>query len=137
MIRTDRFRISDRPYAVDLDTWVVHENVGARGTYCTGGVQAVWFRRRRGVTVAVAGRLTGHVDGVAPADARDFLEKVTDGRYGGGAVARWDGSNLWAPQMPRDEAEAYYALLAPMLATYPAIPAGYDGWWTFNTGSAP
>lgn len=131
MIHTDQFRISDRPYAVDLDTLTTHENMGARGPYWTGGTDAVWFRRRRGVTVAVAGQLHGLIH-TAPADVRDFLTKNTDGRYGGSAVARWDGSNLWAPQMHRDDQEEYYALLAPMLDAFPAIPHGYDGWWTFN-----
>jgi hypothetical protein len=135
VIRVDRFLISDRPYAIDLDTLTVHESVGARGPYFTGGAEAVWFRRRRGLTVAVAGRLGGFGMTTAPADARDFFVKSTDGRYGGAAAARWDGSNLWAPQMHRDDQEAYYALLAPMLDAFPAIPDGFDGWWTFNTGA--
>jgi hypothetical protein len=132
MIRTDRFRISARPYAVDLPTLKVGDpyarHDGTPVYRCL--IRAAWFRRKGGRLSALAGTLWDH-QGPAPADGRAFLTALTDGRYGGAAVARWDGSNLWAPQMHRDDQEAYYALLGPMLDAFPAIPDGFDGWWTF------
>lgn len=129
MIRTERFRLSDRPYAVDLSSLTVN-------TYGCHQVDAMWFRRRRGVTVACAGDLhTGLYGEPAPVDARDFLTRYTDGRHGGHAAARWDGNNLWAPEMSKDEQDRYYELLKPMLDAYPEVPYGFDGWWTFQVPS--
>ncbi|MGW7312280.1 hypothetical protein [Streptomyces sp. NPDC054865] len=129
MIRTDRFLISQRPYAVDLsslDCTLRDTPQGKRPQYFHGQVNAVWFRRRSGVTVACVGRLWDHQTD-RPADARAFLKRHEDGRYGNG---RWDGTSYWG-NGTYEEQQEHLAVLQPMLASFPAVPPGYDGWWRF------
>lgn len=121
MIREDRFLISRRPYAVDLSSLCVDLH------RCT--INAVWFRRRSGKTVACVGYLWDY-QRPAPADVAEFLRRHDDGRYGGECEGRWDGENYWGAQKP-DVIEQHLALLKPMLANYPDAPAGFDGWWRF------
>jgi hypothetical protein len=135
VIREEKFLISKRPYAVRLDSlrarW--HESAGAAG----GGfwdcrIDAVWFRRRRGETVACSGELWDYQD-VEPADGRAFLEAHTDGRYGGTTEARWDGSGLWSNGLDLVNERFCLNILRPMLANFPAVPPEHDGWWRFET----
>lgn len=140
MIREDDFKISRRPFAVKLDSLRTHFHEvqrvlplpGARPGFWDCRIDAVWFRRRRGETVAVSGMLWDFQD-TEPADAVDFLRKHTDGRYGGSAEARWDGTSYWSNQLTLDSDKYCLAILRPMLVNYPAIPPGYDGWWRFET----
>ncbi|WP_030975190.1 hypothetical protein [Streptomyces sp. NRRL S-1824] len=120
MIREDRFLISRRPYAIDLAS-LIDGPVSA--------VTAVWFRRKQGATVACIGNLWD-TQRPTPKDVAEFLARHTDGRYGGTCEGRWDGEHYWGAQKPDTIAE-HLELLRPMLANYPAIPAGYDGWWRF------
>lgn len=123
MIREAEFVLSHRPYAVDL--------AGLKTTgHGRATLDAVWFRRRRGVTVACVGRLWDH-QRPDPVDAAEFLTRHDDGRYGGDCLGRWDGARYWGAQEP-DVAARHLELLRPMLAAYPAAPAGYDGWWRFE-----
>lgn len=124
MIREEKFVMSRRPFAVDLSTFRVDEHGFSR-------VNAVWFRRRRGVTVSCIGTLWGSLI-PAPQTVHEFLERHTDGRYGGDTVGRWDGTGYWGVEDP-DEMAAHLAVLRPMLDNYPNVPVGYDGWWTFHT----
>jgi hypothetical protein len=126
MIKVSRFRVSDKPYAVDLGSYRPDDH---------GSVDAVWFRRRREAyngplrTVACAGMLRGClVPDLSTVDS--FLATFTDGRYGGDCVARWDGANLWSLADEADR-ERYKEILVPMLANYPAVPPTFDGWWVF------
>jgi len=128
VIREDRFLISHKPYAVDL-TSLRNTNHEPGGRYW-GVIDAVWFRRRNGVTVACIGDLWDNQN-TAPADAREFLARHDDGRYGGDCAGRWDGKSYWG-NVTLDQQERHLAILRPMLANYPAIPPGYDGWWTFQ-----
>lgn len=123
MRRTDRFVMSHRPYAVDLSSLVTTRDAAWR-------IGAVWFRRRKGVTVACVGYLWDY-QRTAPKDAGEFLAAHDDGRYGGTTLGRWDGHGYWGAEDP-DLAAAHLELLRPMLADFPAIPAGYSGWWTFR-----
>jgi hypothetical protein len=126
VIKADKFRISDKPYAVDL---------GSYSPDGSGSLQAVWFRRRREAyngplrTVACAGELRGCL---VPdlSTVEQFIATFTDGRYGGDCRARWDGTNLWSLE-DESERERLKKILVPMLAAYPAVPGGYDGWWVF------
>ncbi|MCX4543813.1 hypothetical protein [Streptomyces sp. NBC_01565] len=132
MIREDRFLISHKAYAVDLSSLrgaVTPSPQGRRPSYFDGRINAVWFRRRRGVTVACIGTLWDFQDD-DPADGRRFLERHEDGRYGGDCDGRWDGSGYWGAQNLETVAQ-HLTVLRPMLAAYPAIPDGYDGWWRF------
>jgi hypothetical protein len=128
VIRETKFLISRKPFAVDLDSFrIKFYEAGKSGL---ASVDAVWFRRRRGVTVACIGSL--HTwEREEPASATAFLEAYTDGRYGGDCVGRWDGSSYWG-NVPLAVQEQHLAVLRPMLANFPAVPAGYDGWWTFQ-----
>lgn len=135
MIRDDRFLISRRPYAIDLSSLQVGEPTES-GHYWAM-VNAVWFRRhskgygddRRILTVACIGTLRNLQDD-KPTDARAFLAAYTDGRYGGDCQGRWDGTSYWG-NVTLAEQECHLAILRPMLANYPSIPPGYDGWWRF------
>ncbi|WP_431781753.1 hypothetical protein [Streptomyces chumphonensis] len=132
MIREDRFVISRRPYAVDLDSLHLTQD-GERydgAPIYTVTLAAVWFRRRNKLTVACVGHLRDIQSGDAPADAAEFLARHDDGRYGGDCHGRWDGTGYWGAQEP-EVIEQHLALLRPMLANFPAIPPGYDGWWRF------
>lgn len=125
MIEAAKFRLSDKPYAVDLGSYRLDG-----GGYGGGEIDAVWFRHRKGVTSACAGTLRDYQQ-PAQQTAAGFLAAYTDGRYGGDCRARWNGANLWSLA---DEAqrERYKALLVPMLAAYPAVPPGYAGWYIFE-----
>lgn len=130
MIRETRFLISQRPYAVDLSTLRTSENTYPSGrTSYNCQIAAVWFRRRRGVTVACIGTLWDIQDEL-PANAIEFLARHDDGRYGGNCDGRWDGENYWGSQKP-DVIERHLTVLRPMLAAYPAISTRWDGWWRF------
>lgn len=131
MIRETRFVLSHRPYAVDLGSLRVRE-IGEG--YTTATVDAVWFRRRRGETVSVFGHLWDHQSPPA-VSAHEFLDRLDDGRYGGRALARWDGETLWAPETPFDVARQRQIMLQAALDEFPQVPAGFDGWWTFRAGA--
>ena len=130
MLKTADFKISKPMYAVNLDAFSVG---GPQAPFPEWGVvAAVWFRRKNRVTAACGGFLKAPAHRVtAPAGAQDFLTRYTDGRYGGDCIARWDGSTLWSLEDEDTRAE-YKRLLVPMLAAYPGIPKGFDGWWWFG-----
>jgi hypothetical protein len=124
--REDGFVQSHAPYAVDLIRLIRDETYN--GAY---SVNAVWFRRRRGVTVACIGILRT-ICRPEPDSVVDFLCRgLTDGRYGGVCLGRWDGEGYWGAEPP-GVVDRHLAILRPMLENYPAVPPGYDGWWTFR-----
>jgi hypothetical protein len=130
VIKVSEFRITDRPYAVWPGSYRLADGSGA------GEVDAVWFRRRRVGhngpvrTVACAGVLRDYQQ-LGQETVAAFLAAYTDGRYGGDCKARWDGTSLWCLA---DEAAraAYLSVLRSMLAAYPGVPPGYDGWYVFE-----
>lgn len=141
MIREDRFLISRKPFAVNLSTLsggeqtVRHEGTAHERYYYSGRIDAVWFRRKRGTTYACLGSLGlwSHNLRQPMADTADPLQVLSadlDSRYGGDCHARWDGERYWGSQKPFEQ-DLHLALLEPMLANYPAIPSGHDGWWRF------
>jgi hypothetical protein len=132
VIREDRFLISRKPYAVDLSSLrgeLKASPQGRRPTYYDGRIDAVWFRRKQGVTAAYIGTLWDLQD-AEPADGAAFLTAHTDGRYGGDCDGRWDGTSYWG-NVPLTVQEQHLAILRPMLANYPDLPPLYDGWWRF------
>lgn len=139
MQRMDTFKITKRPYAVDLSSLQARWDESTRngkplvppsGTW-DREVGAVWFRRRRGVTVACIGRLWDiRWEGQKPETAAEFLETCRTGGYGGDCKGRWDGECYWGAQEP-EQIQRHLDLLRPMLENYPEIPRGYDGWWVF------
>lgn len=137
MIKEPKFYISKGLYAVDLSGMLVRTQEvdvphGRTRRSHRVDVPAVWFRRRRGVTVACIGGLWAYMSDPAPADVHEALARMDDGRYGGGCEARWDGTGYWGSEIPA-ERDRHLELLVPMLENYPAVPAGYDGWWRYET----
>lgn len=130
MYREDRFVMSHRPYAVDMSSLRIKTGVGHKGVYASGEIDAVWFRRKNGVTQAVVGELWDS-QWTIPQDAVQFLEQHDDGRYGGRPFARWDGASFWCAGQDPVENARYLELLRPMLESFPAVPASYSGWWRF------
>lgn len=131
MHREDRFLISRKPFAVDLDSLRTKAHTRDNGThYYAGRIDAVWYRRRKGTTYACIGTLWDLQD-KPPVTGREFLEAHDDGRYGGDCEGRWDGARYWGAQEP-DVMERHMAVLRPMVDDVPTIPDGFDGWWTFQ-----
>lgn len=130
MNRDTRFLISRRPYAVDLSSLRGSMLPRDNGGECyQAQIGAVWFRRRSGITVACIGTLSDFQN-EQPANAVQFLERHTDGRYGGNCDGRWDGTNYWGNGNLTGQVR-HLIVLRPMLAAYPALPVGFDGWWRF------
>jgi hypothetical protein len=135
MIRETRFLISRRPYAIDLST--VAGDLHQRGDLhaFSGRANAVWYRRQNGTTRACIGTLMlfSHYrpEPLNLDNPHDVLTADLDGRYGGDCHGRWDGERYWGAQEPA-VMEQHLAILRPMLADYPVVPGGFDGWWTFQ-----
>jgi hypothetical protein len=133
MIREDRFLISRKPYAVDLGSLRGRIEIHGDGrTSYYGRLDAVWFRRRRGVTISCIGTLW-NIQNSEPSSAEEFLSRYDDGRYGGDCEGRWDGESYWG-HVTLEQQERHLAILRPMLDGYPDLPEGYSGWWTFTPG---
>ncbi|WP_030186342.1 hypothetical protein [Streptomyces capuensis] len=134
MIRDDRFLISRKAFAVDLSTLTGRQHPrGDRFAY-SGAVNAAWFRRKDGDTRACLGSLGlwSHYlhEPIDLSDPLNVLRADLDGRYGGDCDGRWDSESYWG-NGTLEQQEQHLAVLRPMLAKYPAIPDGYDGWWRF------
>lgn len=135
MIRDDRFVLSRRQFAVDLSTVAGKlRNHGDRWLF-SGRADAVWYRRKAGVTRACIGTimlwqhyLPGPLD---VADPVAILSADLDGRYGGDCAGRWDGTRYWGSEDLTVQAE-HLAVLRPMIDDYPTHPASHDGWWRFD-----
>ena len=139
MIKTGKFLISKRPYAADLNsfssewydiTWGGEPPLDAPKGAWRNTINAVWFRRRRGVTVACIGYLWNSRR-EQTSSALEMLRDHTDGRYGGTTQGRWDSEGYWGDGVTLAEQDRHLAILRPMLAAYPEIPQGFDGWWHF------
>jgi hypothetical protein len=136
MIRETRFRISRKPYAIDLNTVTLTATEHDGRYWLTGTCQAVWYRRKAGITRACIGKLdlwaqwlSEEPDLSSPAA---MLGNALDGGYGGDPAGRWDGTGYWGSEVPEVQG-LHLAVLRPMLAEFPVIPDGYDGWWSFHT----
>ncbi|MFI2761383.1 hypothetical protein ACH5A3_21315 [Streptomyces echinatus] len=130
MIRTDRFLISRKLYAVDLTSLTGTLDTTSLTPVYKGSINAVWFSRHKGRTTACIGTLADFQD-AEPADAEEFLTCLTDGRRGGYCHGRWNGTSYWSDPWQPGQRDAHLAILQPMLATPTEFPAGYDGWWRF------
>jgi hypothetical protein len=135
VIRAPKLVVSRPMYAFDPTTWL-------SGGWPT--VDAVWFKRKKGVLVAVMGTyhpmVTARGHDRRPADAYEaWIAAADDNRYGGHHESSWDGTALLTTdpaRIPPDLAAERTAFLTAVLAGYPHPPAGYDGWWTFPRESA-
>jgi len=135
VIKVEKFRISDRPYAVDLGSLQVKElprtehSTREHDLYAVS-LTAVWFRGPKTAPKACIGGLWDYMPGEPPATAVEALQRMDDGRYGGDCQGRWNGQGYWGAESP-DLAAEHMAILRPMLERFPEIPPGYDGWWTY------
>lgn len=135
MLHESKFVLSRNQYAIDPGGLRIAESSGGvNGTSYWCHLDAVWFRRRKGVTVACIGVLWD-IQQPRPAHAAQFLRQHDDGRYGGDCRGRWDGARYWGAQEP-DVAAVHLDVLRPMLANYPACPAGFEGWYVFEKRAA-
>jgi len=129
VIRADKLLVSRPMYAFNPATWQP-ASVG----YV---VNAVWFRRKRGVLVASMGHYHPYVTIPHMRPASDsyaaWITAADDNRYGGKHVASWDGQALLCTDQPvtPEAAEKRIAWLDEVLRGFPDPPAGWDGWWTF------
>ncbi|MEU3432321.1 hypothetical protein [Streptomyces sp. NPDC006863] len=139
MRRTDRFLISQKPYAIALDTITGNQHPRGDLHAFSGRATAVWYRRKQGITRACIGevKLWSHYlpRPLNLDDPHDVLTADLDGRYGGDCHGRWDGERYWGAQEP-ETMQTHLAILRPMLVADPIIPTGFDGWWTFHTEGA-
>ena len=136
MIRETRFLISRKPFAINLAT-VTLEATERDGIYwLSGSCHALWYRRKNGTTYACLGTLRLWAQWLREkpdlSSPEAMLGNDLDGRYGGDCHGRWDGERYWGAQEPHVQA-LHLTVLEPMLASYPVLPAGHSGWWTFHT----
>jgi hypothetical protein len=123
MERAPKFTVSGNLYAVNPATFTRT----ARGK-CL--IDAVWYRRKEGVTYASIGRLW---DFSGVESWRSFVDGIRTRIYGPSSLARFGPDGLWTPQaVTAVEAARLTLLLSPMLTDVPTIPDGYDGWWRFR-----
>ncbi len=146
MIRARRFAVSRPMYAFNPTTFRDGPG-GADHRY--GGcreVDAVWFRRKNGRTLAATGTYTlslgwgrngDRLEGPPEDTYEAWVAAHGDNRYGGDHLASWDGEALLCtpPAVTPELAARRVKFLAAMFTAYPAIPAGYDGWWTVDRGA--
>ncbi|GAA3709196.1 MULTISPECIES: hypothetical protein [Streptomyces] len=139
MIRETRFLISRKPFAIDLSTVTARQvKHGDSNPYyhLHGQANALWIRRQKGVDRACIGTLSLFRqymrEPVDLDDPRAILTADLDGRHGGECLGRWDGTRYWGAQEPA-LMEQHLEILRPLLANHENPPAGYDGWWTFQT----
>lgn len=131
MIRAERLVVSRPMYAFKPETW--RPAIGGIGFE----LEAVWFKRTKGVLSAVAGTYHPFVTpfGDEPTDGtyESWIAAANDNRYGGRWAATWDGKGLKCFSQPvtPDTAAKWIEFLDAMLKGYPNPPAGWDGWWTF------
>jgi len=137
--RTDRFLISQKPYAINLSTITGDQHPRGDRYAFSGHAGAVWYRRKAGVTRACIGTLGlwSHYlrEPLDLTDPHAILSADLDSRYGGDCHGRWDGERYWGAQEPA-RIEEHLAVLRPMLAADPIIPDGFDGWWTYQPEGA-
>jgi hypothetical protein len=130
VIKVSKFRFSHRPYAVDLSSFRVTSSTSEESVSCRVTFDAVWFRGPKTAPKACIGQLREYVSLAADHDPERVLLSMDDGRYGGDCLGRWNGTGYWGSEDPDVQAE-HLAILRPMLENFPAIPRGFDGWWTF------
>jgi hypothetical protein len=148
LLRTDRFVLSRKPYAVALgEDGFAHPTPYGRFTTPRGTthtfaqVDVLYVRRTRGVLGVHLGTLSALFDvvGDRPITWERFVSDYDDARFGASPVARWTGVSLWTPEPVSEERREHllsvlrpaYALMAPQVEDKKPVqaPSGWDGWW--------
>lgn len=130
------FNFSAFFYAVDFSSPFM-KNVSSRPNDPSYRIQypAVWFKRKNGFAAVVKGFLWSYVRNIDVTDVAAVeaeFKASFDGRYGGNAEFRWDGVNMWAPEQDFTTTAATQQELDQYLNAFPAIPAGYTGWYSIK-----
>lgn len=129
MIQEYEYIASHRPYLIRPGSFRKGEKRQTPDGRWVGRVNAdaLWFRRKRGVLTVTFGELWDYSEAE---DFDQFLNLFDTGRYGGTAVAQWDGEKLWTPTAINETArQVYIDMLEPVLLNFPDIPAAYVGWF--------
>lgn len=127
MIRATKLAVSRPMYAFDPNTFDPERR----------SVAAAWFRRKNGVLVASMGLYHFFAPGLPEAQYPDtyqgWVDLHVDNRYGGTHLASWYGMAILNSDQPVSEEESARRVefLRGMLDGFPAVPAGFDGWWAF------
>ena len=131
-IEESHYIASKTIYAINWDTFKITEHDREGYKSASAAVDAVWTVRKHGEVQISKGTLH-HSFAInrTPAEfpsMENFIENF-DTRYGGTAVARWDGDYMWAPDTTLADMNALAAELDPMLENIPNVPEGYSGWY--------
>lgn len=139
LIKSDKFTFSKNFYALNLDGLIINRY---EHTPAVAGIviPAVWFKRKNGTETVSIGTLGAAVrfdkfengENVTPAEIITWLTETFDGRYGGNPHYQWDGSKMWAPGTTFEQQAAQLPNLSKYLKDFPAIPDGYEGWYSIN-----
>lgn len=130
MIKVEKFLVSKALYAIKPDS-LRQRQPDATGYSGWWMVDAVWFKRKHGITSANIGTLVDLRD-TPPVDLAQFLADHRRDPCGGRCDGRWDGVGYWGDQVSLDVQRKHLEILRPMLASYPGTPRGYEGWWKFE-----
>lgn len=128
-------------YAIDFtdQKLSVYEGQHANGTpYSLGSVTypAIWFKKKAGNITVVKGHIreTLSLDNdLSDAAILDEVMTSFDGRYGGQAEFRWDGTRMWGPQQSFAALAETQIELENYRTNFPSIPAGYTGWYSIKS----
>jgi len=138
MIRAPKLVVSRSMYAFDPTPLRLPTERYPNGNWSgSAEFRAVWFKRKRGALVAVMGTYhpMSSVDSL-PAEStyEQWVAAANDNRYGGYHEASWDGTALLGTgeRVTPDVAARQVEFLTAMLAGFPNVPAGFDGWWAFE-----
>lgn len=116
---------SQKPYAFDLSTFRVPNEWSAT-------IDAVWPGRKNGVLTVTIGAFGLSPHPLSGAETLPEMIAAADLRYGGKWRAQWNGADLLVnPSHPvsfKGKA-ALVTRLDAMLAAFPLVPAGFDGWY--------
>jgi hypothetical protein len=131
------FRASKKLYAFNPESFTVEASPGGNGFMGHRySLEAIWFTRRsNGKRAAVIGELWDHSNTrytPQPWGLAEFIEQIHTARYGGTPGGVWDGNVAWWGSGYADDGARQAAVLPHLqhqLANYPAIPAGYQGWY--------
>lgn len=130
MIKMSDFRPSKRQYAIKPLSLISSDVTTGGIELWSVEIRACWFRLRSGAISACVGRLWD-IQNHPPESAREFLELLVDGRYGGRCHSRWDGMNFWTTE-DKKQGDEDFLFLVEMLKDYGKIPDGWEGWYVFN-----
>ena len=132
-VNPEDFKPSKRFYAVLLSSLYYYQSVLSppdRQLFKIT-IDACWYRLKSGIISAHIGELWDFQYEI-PEDHVQFLSRHDDGRHGGECRSRLTyGDQFWSIEGDLKQQKMDLEFLSIMLAKYPNIPDGWDGWWRF------